>query len=243
MDSEGSLFPSDKRASPNQRRFSGVGALALAMGVLGPACSEVVDDQSGGTSMTQPQSDGGMDAAIDGGLSDASDAPDSAVDAADHCLPHPPLSDLDVRRAKTAKLLVEAAGLKIDAPETPTFEDVPISTPFYPFIMTAAKHDIMPGYKNADGSLTGCWGPLDEVSRQDFARMLVDTFGLQTNTQGGPHFPDVTPDMWVYPYVETLYHWSVTEGDPDGLFRPQKDVPKVEAYSEVVKAQSPKPKN
>jgi len=165
---------------------------------------------------------------------------DCGVDESAACPASPPQNPFDIIREETAKLLVSDVGMMIDL-GGPQYKDVPVYNPDYQYVMTASNNDIMPGSTNADGSLTGCWLPMDPVTREWYAKFIVDAYGFNITTQGGQHFPDVSPDRWSYPYVETLYHWSVINGDPDGTFKPEKNVQYNEANTEAVKAMNPVP--
>ncbi len=52
----------------------------------------------------------------------------------------------DVTRGQVAKIVVQAAGLKLIHPGTPGFKDVPANSPFYDYIETAFANGILSGY-------------------------------------------------------------------------------------------------
>src|SRR5207249_3065813 len=52
----------------------------------------------------------------------------------------------NVTRGQLAKIVVQAAGLKLDNPATPTFSDVGAGSTFYRYIETAHSHGLLSGY-------------------------------------------------------------------------------------------------
>jgi hypothetical protein len=52
----------------------------------------------------------------------------------------------NVTRGQLAKMVVQAAGYKLDNPSTPTFSDVAAGSTFYQHIETAYAHGILSGY-------------------------------------------------------------------------------------------------
>jgi|GEM_PF-2226071 len=145
-------------------------------------------------------------------------------------------------RAEAAKLLVAASGLTIDTSAGPSFTDVAPGAWYYQYVETAAKNGIVSGYKDAAGNLTGKFGPGDSVTREQFAKMAVNAETLTTDTDGGPHFPDVGTDRWSYSFIETLYNNSVVDGYPDGSFKPENNINRAEIAKMVVGAMNPVPR-
>lgn len=66
------------------------------------------------------------------------------------------------------------------------------------------------------------------INRAELARIIVGATGVPLNTAGGPHFSDVSPNDWYYPYVETAANnfWMI--GYPDGEFKPARTVNRAE---------------
>ena len=52
----------------------------------------------------------------------------------------------NVTRGQLAKIVVQAAKLKLDNPETPTFSDVSAGSTFYRYVETAYSHGLLSGY-------------------------------------------------------------------------------------------------
>ena len=67
--------------------------------------------------------------------------------------------------------------------------------------------------------------------------MVVATTGvLDDRLPENPTFPDVQPDQWYYPYVETAHITGLIDGYPDGYFRPGQEVIRAEAIKILVNA-------
>lgn len=130
----------------------------------------------------------------------------------------------EANRAEAATLLVEAFGLELVEPATPTFSDVPAGQWYYPYIETAVANGFVNGYKDAEGNLTGEYGPGDSVTRAQYSKMAVLAAPLAENLNLDPSFPDVQPGDWFYENVLTAFNWMVVDGYPDGTFLPDKPI-------------------
>lgn len=144
-----------------------------------------------------------------------------------------------VNRAEMAKLAVEAWHLTLETPTTAPFKDVSLGQWYTSYIYTAQKNNIVGGYKDTNGTLTGYFGPGDNVTREQAIKILALAAPLATNTNGGPHFPDVALSAWSYEYVESGYNWSVVDGYPDGNFKPGNSINRAEIAKMVSNAMTP----
>ncbi|MBU1703244.1 S-layer homology domain-containing protein, partial [Patescibacteria group bacterium] len=126
----------------------------------------------------------------------------------------------NVNRAEMTKLVDEAFDITLVDPDTATFKDVAKDAWYYTYVETAAANGVVGGYKDGDGTLTGYFGPGDDVTREQAAKMIVLGAPMATNTVCGPTFTDVPVSSWAYSYVETLYANSVIDGYTDGSFGP-----------------------
>lgn len=125
-----------------------------------------------------------------------------------------------LQRQEAAKLVVEAAGLVADVPTEGHFTDVPTTLWSYASVETAFANSVVSGYSH----LPGYFGPTDIVTREQFAKMVVQAFDLPEYMPNTATFPDVTPDMWSYSFVETAYYYGVINGNPDGTFAPSAQI-------------------
>ncbi|MBI4835693.1 MAG: S-layer homology domain-containing protein [Candidatus Abawacabacteria bacterium] len=113
----------------------------------------------------------------------------------------------NLTRGELAKVLTKAANLTTNAAGGQRFPDVPVTHTFFDYISTLANRGTVRGY--ADGTFR----PNANVSRGEFAKMVIGAFGFDINTASGPHFSfDVPADSVFYPYVETLYNRNIASG-------------------------------
>ena len=72
----------------------------------------------------------------------------------------------DITRAQAAKVVVLARGWPLLQPATPTFGDVPLGHPFYPYIETAAAQHVLGGYSDAT------FRPYNNITRAQAAKVV-----------------------------------------------------------------------
>lgn len=80
-----------------------------------------------------------------------------------------------VNRAAATKILVNAYGIPTTLDPDAPFVDVDSDAWFYDFVTTAYNQSIIDGYKDADGELTGYFGPGDPVTRAQVAKLSVNS--------------------------------------------------------------------
>lgn len=143
------------------------------------------------------------------------------IDAGDFFRPADSLN-----RAELVKMVIEATGglENYEAPPHETFDDVPSSAWFAPYIETAATLGIVAGYKDETDSLTGLFGPADIVTRAAAAKILVEAFELDGVQGSTPSFPDVSSADWFYGYVVTAFQSGLVAGYDNGKFGPNDPV-------------------
>ncbi|MDQ3930054.1 MAG: S-layer homology domain-containing protein, partial [Chloroflexota bacterium] len=109
--------------------------------------------------------------------------------------------------------LLERATL--ESPAAPTFTDVGTTHSFYPYIETAASHNLVSGY--ADGTFR----PDAPVSRAQVAKIVVRARAWSLKVPANPPaLCDVPASHWAYVYIQVaIAHGSFT-GYGDGCFRP-----------------------
>lgn len=64
------------------------------------------------------------------------------------------------------------------------------------------------------------FAPNDTVTRAQFAKMLMGTFGLTASTYTTSSFADVATSAWYFDAVETAYNLGIINGVEDGIFAP-----------------------
>ncbi len=117
-------------------------------------------------------------------------------------------------RAQLTKMLVLGHRWPLLNPTTPTFTDVPHDFWAYPYIETAHAHDVINGYAG------GTFRPLDNVTRGQLAKMLVQSQGWPLIHPSPATFTDVGTGHWAYEWIETVAAHGVATGFGDHTFRP-----------------------
>ncbi len=92
------------------------------------------------------------------------------------------------------------------------------------------RSDIISG--NDDGTLK----PNTTINRAEFAKILINATDQQLISPINPTFPDVRPEHWFYPYIETAYSLGWIKGYPDGNFRPGNSINRAEVAKLVAKS-------
>lgn len=68
-----------------------------------------------------------------------------------------------------------------------------------------------------NGRDAGVFAPADNITREEFAKILVLAYGLY-DSSAECEFTDVASDRWSYRYVASLYKYGTVQGYPDGSF-------------------------
>jgi hypothetical protein len=84
------------------------------------------------------------------------------------------------------------------------------------------------------GYADGTFRPDGDVTRAQFAKVLVGAMGWDPLTPQTPTFNDVGADFWAYSYIETAAAYGVISGYDDGSFRPNKNVTRAQVAKMVV---------
>lgn len=90
-----------------------------------------------------------------------------------------------------------------------------------------------------EGFEDGKYHPELKVTREQFAKLVVEATGLRTAAnaaKGATIFPDVEADRWSSGYVNVAVGQGVLKGYPDGTFGPAKEVTYAEALTMLVRA-------
>ncbi len=84
------------------------------------------------------------------------------------------------------------------------------------------------------GNDDGSFAPNRQLNRAEVSKVIVLATGVDMDTTGGPHFPDVAEDAWYYDFIETMYNQGWINGYPDGMFRPGVGINRAEIAKMVV---------
>jgi hypothetical protein len=87
-----------------------------------------------------------------------------------------------------------------------------------------------------NGNDDGSFAPNRQLNRAEVSKIIVLASGVDIDTTGGPHFPDVKDGAWYYDYIETMYNQGWINGYPDGYFRPAVGINRAEIAKMVVNA-------
>ena len=110
----------------------------------------------------------------------------------------------------------------------------------HPFIDLSADHwasdpvQYLLSQQVISGYADGTFRPDGNVTRAQFAKILVGAMGWDLLAPQSPTFSDVGTDFWAYSYIETAVAHGVISGYEDGTFRPYKDVTRAQVAKMVV---------
>ena len=83
----------------------------------------------------------------------------------------------------------------------------------------------------------GSFKPLENVTRAQMAKMIVESLHLKNSTEVALYqFPDVTQAHWGYSWIKTAVDNGVIVGYPDGTFGPDRDVTYAETMTMILRA-------
>lgn len=119
----------------------------------------------------------------------------------------------------------------IQAEESNPFTDLSVSDENYEAIVYLEDNGVIGGYPD------GTFKPDDTVNRAELLKILVGGTGVTPTVETySDCFPDVTTD-WYAPYVCYAKSEGWVDGYPDGTFKPEDEVNKVEAIKMLVNSQ------
>ncbi|OKH14458.1 S-layer protein [Fischerella major NIES-592] len=130
----------------------------------------------------------------------------------------------------TLCLAVNAAVPLLSHAQTPiqtTFRDVPPNYWAQPFIQRLAQKNIVAGYPD------GTFRPEQAVQRDELAAIIRQAFNQPPVRQieSGSVFKDVSEQSWAENPIESAYQQGFMSAYPNGNFRPNQPVTKVEAIT------------
>lgn len=130
-------------------------------------------------------------------------------------------------RAEAARMIAQALELPYQK-EMPTFKDVPSSHWASDYIAAATAAGIFSG--NPDGT----FDPNGQLTRAQMAVVLDKSYELKSS--GSVPFSDVRDTHWAYAAIGSLYESGITEGYPDGTFKPSNPTKRSEFSQFLMKA-------
>ncbi len=105
------------------------------------------------------------------------------------------------------------------------FSDVSEGDWFYDNVMDAAANGYVNGYTD------GTFGPTKDITRAEFAAMVANAFGYETNNDVDPAFKDVEQGHWANGAIAFCAERGYINGYTDGTFQPNKTISRQEAAS------------
>ncbi len=114
------------------------------------------------------------------------------------------------------------------ASEEPAFTDVPETDENFEAIQYLYDQGVVEGYEDQT------FRPENITNRAEFVKLIVASLGKTPSAEDFNNcFPDVT-DQWYAPYVCYAEERGWIQGYPDGLFRPEQTVNRVESLKMIV---------
>jgi hypothetical protein len=123
-----------------------------------------------------------------------------------------------ITRGQTMKVLVTALNLQASVPTVPTFEDVPLTQPFYAWIEIGVANGVVNGYGcGAPGEPCGAgnrpyFRPGSNVNRGQLAKMIVNARQWTGFAPTEQTFNDVPPESPFYPFIERVANYLIING-------------------------------
>lgn len=133
-------------------------------------------------------------------------------------------------RSEFAYSVARVAGLSLDPPASPSFDDVPPTHPHYAEIEAFAAA----GITNGCGERRFC--PENPVKRAQAAAFLRRAAGLETCPPASPSFDDVPADHLFYAEIEAIASACITNGCSDTSFCPDRELKRQEAALFITRA-------
>ena len=97
-----------------------------------------------------------------------------------------------------------------------------------PFVEALAEKNLVKGFLN------GTFQPDNQVTRAEFAALVTVAFPHVAKTQSVQRFPDVSADFWGARAIRQAQAQGFLSGFPDGSFRPNAPLTKVQAIVSLV---------
>ncbi|MGN9165488.1 S-layer homology domain-containing protein [Tissierellaceae bacterium HCP3S3_D8] len=108
-----------------------------------------------------------------------------------------------------------------------------IGTEYEKAVARLVAFGVLDGYKD------GTYRPDQDVTRAEFAKILVEALGIGNAAKaaaGKVTFKDVPASHWASGYVSTASGYGLLKGFPDGTFKPEQQVSYADALTMLVRA-------
>lgn len=190
----------------------------------------------------------GASAAL-GGISDSMEKVSQAIapGTAEVSEPEPPLDNTDtvVTPPQQEAQPAEPTVPKAEAPAAPAaqplevtqaaleFKDVPEGYWAKPYIDALSERDVFDGIIVDGVEAEDSFQPDEPISRAQLARAITKAFPL-SDEEAAISFADVGNDFWALDFINEAVKGGYMNGFPDGSFKPELPVPRVQALTAMV---------
>ncbi|MGE5656978.1 MAG: S-layer homology domain-containing protein [Actinomycetota bacterium] len=97
-------------------------------------------------------------------------------------------------------------------------------------IVTLGERSLVKGYSD------GTFRPEAALTRAEFASLMVGAFGKSPEVQKAVTFKDVPKNHWAWQFIQTVSKKRFFSGYPDGTFRPEQPILRVDAITVIASA-------
>lgn len=118
---------------------------------------------------------------------------------------------------------ITAPSVSMNNQKSQGFNDVPENHWAYPYITELHNYGVISGYTD------GAFRPDALITRGEFVKLITDGMNINITGTATISFTDVTPDKWVYPYVQRLASVGGIYGYEDGSCGVDKNISREEA--------------
>ncbi len=104
-----------------------------------------------------------------------------------------------------------------------SFSDLPSNSSYSTAINYLADANIINGYPD------GTFKPDQQVNRAEFLKLVLESSEIPKDVSTPTPFPDIDNTAWYAQYIRKAYSEGWVQGYPDGTFKPEQSINKVEA--------------
>lgn len=111
------------------------------------------------------------------------------------------------------------------------FSDVKSDNWAYQAVSSMSERNVVNGYED------GSFRPNDSISREEFAKMIANTFSLDLSVTQAVYYKDVPSTRWSYPYISATKEYITGYYPPKGksFFDPGADATREDVATALVK--------
>jgi hypothetical protein len=135
-----------------------------------------------------------------------------------------------VTRAQAAKMVSLIRGLDTANAPAASFEDVKQDAWYADYINALYAEKLVDGVSETE------FAPNGTLTRAQFAKLVVDAYGLELKPETTTPFTDVKEDVWYTDYVKTLYANKLINGKTATTFEPNSTIDRADFAKLLVDA-------